>query len=280
MIKNSLFNFNIFIKLIKIILKKIFYISNSHIFHNEKPTYETDGLITSHVFGGGYKADGDANFQEALKLGRKEFVHNLYHEWRLYVASMILKMLMQKTNINYIELGVGEGLNLYVYSKYIKYLNNNKINKNFNLSYYYLMDTFTGIDPSLASKEMQKSLHSSAFETYGGSSGTLETIKKRFKFLGNKLKIIPGTIPHTLNKIRKVNFNRPIFLHIDLNNPVPEVASLNFFLKKMKVGDVILFDDYGFSNAKEQRVSINKFFDSRKLSRPLTLPTGQGIYLF
>ena len=28
-------------------------------------------------------------------------------------------------------------------------------------------------------------------------------------------------------------FSRPIFLHIDLNNPVPEVASLNFFLKKM-----------------------------------------------
>ena len=139
MIKHSSFNLNILKKLIKIILKKIFYISNSSIFHNTKPTYETDGLITSHVFGGGYSENGDANFQKALNLGRKEFVHNLYHEWRLYVASMILKMFMQKTNINYIELGVGEGHTLYVYSKYIKYLNNTKINRNFNLSSYYLI---------------------------------------------------------------------------------------------------------------------------------------------
>ena len=105
MIKHSSFNLNILKKFIKIILKKIFYISNSSIFHNTKPTYETDGLITSHVFGGGYSENGDVNFQKALNLGRKEFVHNLYHEWRLYVASMILKMFMQKTNINYIELG-------------------------------------------------------------------------------------------------------------------------------------------------------------------------------
>lgn len=63
------------------------------------------------------------------------------------------------------------------------------------------------------------------------------------------------------------------------HNKLPEVSTIHFFLKKMKQGSIILLDDYAFANAKLQREIINKYFDKLKLSRPLTLPTGQGIYI-
>jgi hypothetical protein len=119
-----------FLRVIKFFFRQVFYKTNSSLFHKSKPVYETDGLITSHTFGGyNNLIDGDVNFQKALAVGRKEFVHILYHEWRLYVASTVIKMLMQRSNINYIELGVGEGHTLFVYSQYIKNLNNKRINK-------------------------------------------------------------------------------------------------------------------------------------------------------
>lgn len=53
------------------------------LFHGARVTFAGDGLVTSHHFGG-----GTPTFQEALRRSRLEFGHhhNLYHQWRLYMA--------------------------------------------------------------------------------------------------------------------------------------------------------------------------------------------------
>jgi hypothetical protein len=45
------------------------------------------------------------------------------------------------------------------------------------------MDTFKGIDLSLVSQKIIKTLDESALSSYGGTSGSLESIKDRFNFL-------------------------------------------------------------------------------------------------
>ena len=66
-----------------------------------------------------------------------------------------------------------------------------------------------------------------------------------------------------------------------MNNPLPEQKALEFFYPKMKSGSVILLDDYSFvgKSYNQQREVINQYCDKSKISRPLTLPTGQGILI-
>ena len=106
---------------IKKIRNYILYISFYEIFHKEKPKWLNDGLISSHFFG----ARNDEEFKSALNESRKILNHSLYNEWRLYSATMIVKMILDrkitKNEIfNYVECGVGIGMTLFIISKYIE----------------------------------------------------------------------------------------------------------------------------------------------------------------
>lgn len=270
------FNFKILLKYfypinyIKYFFRISFFLTNINIFHGKLPSFCTDGIVTSHIFGGFL----DLGFQKSIKDTQKEISRPIYALWRYYTSSMILKMLMQKKSITYVECGVGEGITLKVFVNYIKNLGLKNLDNNLKKSNFLLMDTFNGIDINLISEDDNKEYIT---KPYGGA--TLSVIKKRFNFLKKKIKIIKGSIPGTLKQVTK-KFMYPDFLHIDLNNPVPEVSTIHFFLKKMKPGSIILLDDYAFANSSSQRESIDLYFDKLKLSRPLTLPTGQGIYFF
>ena len=106
------------------------YISYYEIFHKEKPKWLNDGLISSHFFG----ARNDEEFKSALNESRKILNHSLYNEWRLYSATMIVKMILDrkitKNEIfNYVECGVGIGMTLFIISKYIEKFERYKIFK-------------------------------------------------------------------------------------------------------------------------------------------------------
>ena len=260
---------------IKKIRNYILYISFYEIFHKEKPKWLNDGLISSHFFG----ARNDEEFKLALNESRKILNHSLYNEWRLYSATMIVKMILDrkitKNEIfNYVECGVGIGMTLFIISKYIekfeRYKNFLKKNSNF-----LLMDTFEGVDLNYIPNNLKN--HNFKTEAYNGA--TEEVITKRFDHINN-VKIIKGSIPETLSLIDD-KYYTPDFLHIDMNNPLPEQRALEFFYPKMKSGSVILLDDYSFvgKSYNQQREVINQYCDKSKISRPLTLPTGQGILI-
>ena len=69
------------------------------------------------------------------------------------------------------------------------------------------------------------------------------------------------------------------FLHIDMNNPIPEVAALEFFYKCMGSGSIIIFDDYGFPGFESQNAAINRWCDESHIPRPISIPTGQGLII-
>ena len=72
--------------------------------------------------------------------------------------------------------------------------------------------------------------------------------------------------------------NKIAFAHVDLNDVKSELGVLDKILKKMSKGGIIILDDYGWSQYKEQLRVEKKFFNDNNL-KVLELPTGQGMVL-
>ena len=223
--------------------------------------------MTSHAWGG-----GDSIFQKALSLSRQVFHHPLYHEWRLYLASNLLTNLLTRKPINYVECGVGEGHTLYVFLTWAKLLDDKMLLENINNSSFYLFDTFNGVDIDLVTNKERIYVT----ETYPG--GDLKDVKNRFKAHPNAdIAFTKGSVPTSLT-----DFDKQIkvdFLHIDMNNMDAEVGALEFFIDQISDGGIILFDDYAFQTAADQKEGIDQFMLKNNLNPPLTLPTGQGLFL-
>jgi O-methyltransferase len=66
------------------------------------------------------------------------------------------------------------------------------------------------------------------------------------------------------------------FLHVDMNNAEAERGALETLFERICPGGMIVFDDYGWTNYRDQKDSADEFMQSRGL-RVLELPTGQGL---
>jgi len=66
-----------------------------------------------------------------------------------------------------------------------------------------------------------------------------------------------------------------------MNNSYPERKAFEFFYPKMKSGSVIIFDDYSFvgNSYNDQRKTIDDYCSIQGISKPLGLPTGQGMLI-
>jgi len=182
----------------------------------------------------------------------------------------------------YVEGGVGEAISLLVSTHYLHILAFGSDNPGniarFNLwksSSFILFDTFAGVDVKILDPlEAAKKFRTSA---YGGS--TVDVISERLQNVGlcaPNLRIIQGSMPSTLSISPKIAESYS-FLHVDMNNLVPEVGMLNYYLPHLSPGSVILLDDYGFNGFELQRNAINNLTDTMGLPRPISLPTGQAM---
>jgi hypothetical protein len=262
------------IKAIKKIRHELIFRLFRWTFHGVRPSWLNDGLITSHFFGG----KNDLEFQLTLKENRKTLEHSLYNEWRLFTVVLIVKMILdnkikKKLPFNYVECGGGIGITLLTLANYFKKLD--KYREIFMCSDFLIMDTFEGVDSKYVPKNLKS--HDYKKASYGGVD--YEIFRKRFDFLKN-INLIKGSIPDTLNQVRE-NFFSPDFLHIDMNNPYPERKTFEFFYPKMQSGSVIIFDDYSFvgNSYNEQRKTIDEYCFNQHISKPLGLPTGQGMLI-
>jgi hypothetical protein len=84
-----------------------------------------------------------------------------------------------------------------------------------------------------------------------------------------------GTVPEVLTTFDTTEIS---FLHIDLNTAQAEVAGLKLLYESLKLGAIVLLDDYGFPNYVESRISHDQLADELGYEI-LSLPTGQGLII-
>jgi O-methyltransferase len=214
-------------------------------------TYAEDGLITRHT------ADfvRDPQFVAAYAKGKATGSWgNMEPRWRVYTACSWARRAAKLAG-DFVECGVNRGGMPVTIMEYISF---NSLGKRF-----YLLDTYCGIP--------QRYSHSNG-HSY---SDSFNFVTRTFKpYPGAR--IIQGIVPDTLPE---VDSEQICFLSIDMNSAEPEVATLEFFWRKLVPGAVVLLDDYaGGENYRAQKTAMDTL--AQTLGTEITsLPTGQGLII-
>lgn len=166
----------------------------------------------------------------------------------------------------YVELGVFEGDMSWVV---LNTLNAHEIDRKF-----YLYDTFEGFSEKYSSPDDFKDnpgFFAHASERYN-ISNLYDTVRKRFSRFDN-VEVIKGQLPDILDEKCPEQI---AFLHMDLNSPKAETATLDRLYDLIVPGGMIVYDDYGWKLFSKQKEAADAFMLERSL-RVLELPNGQGL---
>ena len=222
-------------------------------------TYAEDLLYTYH------NADfmKDRLFIESYDLARQTdgglLLANYDIRWRIHVLCWAA-MHAAKLDGDFVDCGVSTG---FCARAVIHFIGFEKLNKK-----YYLLDTFSGMDPRYSSEaEMKRN----EILKYSKQTGRYEQVKKTFADLNAE--VIRGPVPETLTQVQT---DKVCYLSIDMNSVIPEVSALEYFWEKMVPGGMIVLDDYGYPGCIEQKTAHDAFARS-KGTMVLSLPTCQGL---
>ena len=217
--------------------------------------YNQDGLRSVH----NHEFMDDPAFQSAYLRGVEATRGRDYAwHWRVHVGIWAAQTAVGLKG-DFVECGVGRG---FLSSAIMHYLDWNRTGRQF-----YLLDTFTGLDPQSASK---KEIAATNFFY----EDDLDAAHKNFSEWPNT-KIIVGSIPTTLSEI---DTKAIAYLHLDMNNRPPEVAALIYLWDRITPGAPILLDDYAYHGYRDQKLGIDEF--AGQMGVPvLSLPTGQGLLI-
>jgi len=222
-----------------------------------KPTYNEDGLFTNH------NCDfiDDPLFKKAYELGFATGSSKGWHaRWRVYTACWLADRATRMDG-DFVECGTNKGLTARAIAHYTNF---GSLDKKF-----YLVDTFSGLVPEYESEsERQRENPAHLYEE------CFEEVKKTFSEFNNVV-ICRGRIPDILASVPVTNI---CFLHIDLNNALPEMAAAKHFWERVVPHGAILLDDYAYPGYEEQKVAWDHFAEDKGL-QILSLPTGQGLIL-
>jgi hypothetical protein len=94
----------------------------------------------------------------------------------------------------------------------------------------------------------------------------------RFSDLPNVI-VTQGKLPEVLHGIAP---ERVSFLHLDLNNRDAEIGALEVLFDRVSPGGIVIFDDYGWYDYREQKLAEDAWLSKRGY-HVLELPTGQGL---
>lgn len=189
-------------------------------------------------------------------------------EWRAHVALWAARTALGAEG-DYAECGVNAG---FMSSAIMEDLDWNSTGRKF-----YLIDTFAGpVLSQYSAEEVAKNRRKIAEETIaeGGYVTDLERIRANFAEWPNAI-VTPGAVPEVL---RKVEFGKVAFLHIDMNCTLPEKAALEFFWDKLSPGALVLFDDFAYAGYEAQREALAEVARVRG-HEILSMPTGQGLLI-
>lgn len=228
--------------------------------------YSNDGLIcfNSHPF------MADPDFRRAYQRGVQAIGGDDWYQWHwrvhigLWAASNASLL-----DGDFVECGVNYG---FLSSAIMEYLDWNSTGKTF-----YLLDTFTGIDPAYitAAERDSGALRDSARRLqHGAYANGVDAIRANFSQWENH-RIVVGPVPDTLDQ---VDTRSVAFLHIDMNCVPPETAALRHFWPLLTPGAPVLLDDYANRGRDEQRTAMDALASQLGV-HICALPTGQGLLI-
>lgn len=85
--------------------------------------------------------------------------------------------------------------------------------------------------------------------------------------------VTQGKVPDVLHQVAP---ERIAFLHLDLNHRDAEIGALEILFDRVSPGGIVIFDDYGWWDYREQMFAEEAWLAKRGY-HVLELPTGQGL---
>jgi Methyltransferase domain len=239
--------------------------------------YEGDGLKTIH----NHSFMQDEKFKDAYWYVSRLLGKDYGWYWRNYIGIRLACMAMRRS-LNFVECGVGQG---WMSLSIIRYFR-----RNYGVTpFMTLFDTFTGIDAEIVDPKevaywgVSVEERKAQYHTYEGT--TFSMVKSYFDTVSeasDRIRFVQGSIPGSMTDdvIASIASRGGIsFLHIDMNNSVPEVAALERLYPLLTIGGVVLLDDYAYTGYEYQYQQMNKLCDSLGIESPIALPTGQGLLI-
>lgn len=225
-------------------------------------SYNQDGLVSMH----NHDFMQDPSFVSAYRRGVKAAGQDYNWHWRVHIGLWAAYSALRISG-DYVECGVNAG---FMSSAIMSHLNWETQKRT-----YYLLDTFSGLDPRYVSDHERRSgiLDKSQAMVQSGLYVSSSTQVRENFLEWQNVRIIEGAVPDTLSQ---VDAERIAFLHIDMNCSPPEVAALEYFWDRLNSGAIILLDDYAYAGYESQKDAIDDFAAKRKLCIA-SLPTGQGL---
>lgn len=181
--------------------------------------------------------------------------------WRMHILCWAAAVGMQREG-DFVECGVSWGGSAMTVLTFTQIHNTNRR--------FFLLDTFHGPDPRYMSESERKTLKPSHQFTE-----CLDAVQATFAPYRDCVRIVPGSIPDTLSQVDAKSI---AYLSIDLNNAIPETASLNHFWPRLTSGALVVLDDYGWEGHGEQKAAFDRFANDHGLMI-VSLPTGQGVLI-
>jgi hypothetical protein len=212
----------------------------------------------------------DPRFAEAYRTIRGSHVYDQYSSphtvaWRLHILVWAARNGLAIDG-DFVECGVFKGDFAWVVSQVTHFAGEART--------FYLYDTFDGFAPaysSVADFPTNPGFFEFAHKIYKDPAIYAEVLRK---FAGCKnVRIVRGVLPDMLAEVAPA---RIAFLHMDLNSPAAEVATLEILFDRVTRGGVIVFDDYGWHQFRRQKEAHDAFMAARGY-HVLELPTGQGM---
>jgi O-methyltransferase len=232
-----------------------------HMLHWGAPaTYRQDGLLSVHATG----FDSDMRFQKAYAIGKATGSWGASEvHWRAYVACWAGWHALRLGNGDFVEAGTNRGGTALTMIHYLG-------DEAFLGRQFFLMDTFAGMDDDeLTANEREKFQR-----TPQSYKECFEDVRRTF-LSREFVRLVRGSIPGTLSQVQS---KRVLFLHIDMNSAKPEVATIAHFWESIPIGGIVLFDDYGWVESREQKNALDEYV-KEKAVKILALPTGQGLLI-
>jgi hypothetical protein len=226
--------------------------------------FESDGLRTIH----NHEFLDDDVFKQAYARGVQAAGQDYRWYWRVHIGLWAARHAAHLPG-DFVECGVNRG---FLSSSIMQMLDWDSTGRTF-----YLMDTFTGLDPRYITEEERQNgvLERTEHERRNGFlvSGS-QLARANFAQWRNVL-IIEGAIPETLAQATP---QQVAFLHIDMNCSPPEVAAIEHFWNRLVPGAPVLLDDYAYHGYRTQKIAMDGFARGKGVAIA-SLPTGQGLLL-
>jgi len=219
-----------------------------------------DGIATCHNLGFLLDPQFQSAESRAIQAGGFDYFIPLRLHQAIWCARNALKL---DSNASFVEFGTGKG---YVMSAVLSYLKSTK--SDLSKIHVFLFDTFDSFATD------HKGLQSAKFGRNIYYAESFEDVERNFQEF-SFVTLVKGNLPQILD-LR--DWGGISFLHVDLNAPEIEVASVLKLWNQILPGGIVLIDDYAYNSFSYTYQLFNNLADELKVPI-LTTASGQGIMI-